>query len=404
MSETNTNYKDYLQRIMDGGRVKTDRTGTGTLSIFGQQMRWNLSEGFPLETLKFTAFRLVKEELLWFIRGGTNAQDLIDVNCHIWDEWMVPEDVIYEVPLSMEERVELRAVAQGISLEEASSLAQHDDYIVEILGYVPSSRHGGAPNGAEHELNELGIPRTKKVVGVSRGALGPIYGAQWRSWPNYRGGTIDQLAQCIELLRTKPTSRRIVVSAWNPSDLPDETKSPQDNAAAGYMALAPCHTLFQFMAEPLTAEEISKYTDASNYSTAPKYRLSCQLYQRSVDSTLGLPFNIASYALLTQLVAQSVNMVPGDFVWTGGDCHIYLNHLEQNGPILTKLNANRPQDQQIQGTPDGEGVETLLQRDPLPYPTVRLNPDIRNIDDFTSDDITLVGYQHCGKMTFPIAV
>lgn len=436
-------YKDLVQYILDHGRVKSDRTGVGTKSIFGYQTRFNLSDGFPLVTLKKTYFHAVVVELIAFIKGVTNNQFFLDHNVHIWDEWAVPEDVYDEVVLTHHERIELRAEMQNIPVVDSARRAFEDDYTVEKLGLNPTRGGEGVglnphsttkpqaslsnpdANGSEKMLDEEGVPRTKKVLRARAGDLGPIYGSQWRSWPNYRdGGAIDQLKEAIELLKTKPTSRRIIVSAWNPADLPDESKKPHVNAAEGKMCLAACHTMFQFMAEPLTlaerliedatfipivTEEAIKVlqsegrvpyanfitTDISDFDREvitvamdsrgiPKYRLSCQLYQRSCDTAIGLPFNIASYALLTMMVAQCVNMVPGDFVWTGGDVHLYLNHLEANGAE--------------------KGIETMMQREPLPLPTVLLNPDVKNIDDFKIEDIKLVGYQSHPAIKFPIAV
>ncbi|MBV9890571.1 MAG: thymidylate synthase, partial [Rhizobacter sp.] len=220
-----TQYEDFLRHVRDHGVAKADRTGTGTTSVFGHQMRFDLREGFPLVTTKKVHLRSVVLELLWFLRGDGNARWLQERGVTIWDEW-------------------------------------------------------AAPNGD----------------------LGPVYGVQWRSWPTPDGGHVDQIANVIEQLRTNPDSRRIVVSAWNVAELPK-------------MALLPCHALFQFYVAPAQGGE--------------RPRLSCQLYQRSADIFLGVPFNIASYALLTHMLAQQLDFDVGDFVWTGGDCHIYSNHAEQ---------------------------------------------------------------------------
>lgn len=426
-------YINLVKNIYDNGRVKTDRTGVGTVSIFGHQMRFNLAEGFPVVTEKFTFMRGVIAELLWFISGDTNAQTLIDQNVHIWDEWMVQEDITEEVKLTGYERVLLYAEKTG----KAISDIQRDLNIMD-------ARHADSRNLPEDErpisgsafLDSEGIPSTKTVVKVKKGELGPIYQKQWRAWPNYRtGGTIDQLAEAIELLKNKPNSRRIIVSAWNPADNPDESVKPHINAANGFAALNSCHSFFQFMAEPLTLAERLRYDDfvqllngdpiltrtskvdvnnaavdvdivnptlsdadlevvvsALDYRNVPKYRLSCQLYQRSADVALGVPFNIASYALLTCMVAQVVNMVPGDFIHTLGDAHLYLNHLSPNG--------------KYPGTAEeGEDtIEDLLERKTLPFPKLLLNPEIKNIDDFTFDDIKIVGYRHSGRLNFPVAV
>jgi thymidylate synthase len=249
-------YKDLLQRAMDEGVRKEDRTGTGTISVFGHQMRFNLQEGFPLLTTKKLHLKSIIHELLWFIKGSTNVAYLQENGVRIWNEW-----------------------------------ARED------------------------------------------GELGPIYGYQWRSWPDYHGGHIDQLKQVIESIKNNPNSRRHIVSAWNVGQLDD-------------MELPPCHILFQFY--------------------VADGKLSCQLYQRSADIFLGVPFNIASYALLTMMVAQATNLEPGDFVHTLGDSHIYLNHVEQ--------------------------VKLQLTREPRPLPTMTINPEVKDIDGFSFEDFTLSDY------------
>jgi len=261
-------YLDLLRHIRTDGVEKGDRTGTGTLSVFGHQMRFDLARGFPVVTTKKVHLKSVVHELLWFLRGDTNIGYLRDNGVRIWDEW-----------------------------------ADAD------------------------------------------GDLGPIYGYQWRSWPTPDGGHIDQLARVIEEIRRNPDSRRLVVSAWNVADLPR-------------MALAPCHALFQF------------YVAAG--------RLSCQLYQRSADVFLGVPFNIASYALLTRMVAQVCDLEPGDFVHSFGDVHIYLNHLEQ--------------------------VDLQLGREPYPLPRVRLNPEVRDLFAFRYEDIEFLDYRHHPAIRAPVAV
>lgn len=267
-------YLDLLSRVLDEGTPKSDRTGTGTLSVFGHQMRFDLAEGFPVLTTKKLHLRSIFGELLWFLRGDTNVQWLHDRRISIWDEWA-----------------------------------------------------------------------------DENGDLGPVYGHQWRSWPTPDGGTVDQIARVVESIRTNPDSRRHIVSAWNVADVDD-------------MALPPCHTMFQFYVSPATDDRPA--------------RLSCQLYQRSADIFLGVPFNIASYALLTSMVAQVTDLAPGEFVHTLGDAHLYSNHVDQAREQLT--------------------------RTPKPLPTLRLNPAVRDLDAFELEDITLEGYVADPTIKAPIAV
>ena len=261
-------YLDLLRHVRDHGTFKSDRTGTGTYSVFGHQMRFDLSAGFPLVTTKRVPFRLIVHELLWFLQGSTNIKYLTDHNVHIWDEWA-----------------------------------------------------------------------------DENGELGPVYGSQWRSWPTPDGGSIDQIARVVDSIQTNPDSRRHIVSAWNVAEVDS-------------MALPPCRTMFQFY--------------------VADGRLSCQLYQRSADLFLGVPFNIASYALLTRMAAQVCDLEPGDFVHTFGDAHLYANHLEQADKQLARL--------------------------PMPLPSVTLNPEVRDIFGFGIDDVTLSGYDSHGTIKAPIAV
>ncbi|GAA1143383.1 thymidylate synthase [Microbacterium aurantiacum] len=263
-----TPYEDLLRDVLDNGTHKDDRTGTGTTSVFGRQIRFDLSRGFPLITTKRVHFRSIAYELLWFLRGESNVRWLQDAGVTIWDEW-----------------------------------ADAD------------------------------------------GELGPVYGVQWRSWPTRDGGSIDQITDVVEKIRTDPDSRRLVVSAWNPADIPD-------------MALAPCHALFQF--------------------AVADGKLSCQLYQRSADMFLGVPFNIASYALLTTMIAQQTDLEVGDFVWTGGDCHIYDNHREQ--------------------------VREQLSREAYPLPTLRLDRRPASILDYRYEDFVVEGYRHHPAIRGAVAV
>jgi len=274
-------YIDLLRHVREQGAPKGDRTGTGTYSVFGYQMRFDLQQGFPLVTTKKIHLKSVIHELLWFIKGDTNTAYLRENGVKIWDEW--------------------------------------------------------ATEG---------------------GDLGPVYGYQWRSWPDHQGGRIDQLSRLIQQIKQTPTSRRLIVSAWNPADLPDESISPQDNVRQGRMALAPCHAFFQFYVRD--------------------GRLSCQLYQRSADIFLGVPFNIASYALLTMMVAQACSLEPGDFIHTLGDAHLYSNHLAQ--------------------------ADEQINRSPFTLPTMQLNPEIKNLFQFKYEDFEVLDYQHHAHIKAPIAV
>jgi thymidylate synthase len=274
-------YLDLLNKILNEGHRKADRTGSGTLSIFGHQLRFDLAQGFPLLTTKKIHLKSIIHELLWFLSGDTNISHLQKNGVTIWDEW--------------------------------------------------ANEHG---------------------------ELGPIYGKQWRNWPVGNGLAIDQISEVLRQIKQTPNSRRMLVSAWNVADLPDESVSPQVNVANGKMALAACHTLFQFY--------------------VAEGKLSCQLYQRSCDTFLGLPFNIASYALLTHMLAQQADLQVGDFVWTGGDIHLYLNHLEQ--------------------------AQEQLLRQPLMLPSIHLQRKPESIFAYCYDDFQLLNYQAHAAIKAPISV
>ena len=261
-------YEDLMRHVLAHGARKSDRTGTGTTSVFGHQMRFDLSRGFPLITTKKVHFKSIAIELLWFLRGDGNAKWLQERGVTIWDEWAKPD-----------------------------------------------------------------------------GDLGPVYGVQWRSWPTPDGGHVDQIAQVVDQLKSNPDSRRIIVSAWNVAELPK-------------MALAPCHAFFQFY--------------------VAEGRLSCQLYQRSADIFLGVPFNIASYALLTHMLAQQCDLQVGDFVWTGGDCHLYSNHMEQ--------------------------VALQLTREPRPFPSLVIKRKPASIFDYVYEDFAIEGYDPHPAIKAPVAV
>ena len=295
-------YLDLLTRIKTEGVVKSDRTGTGTKSVFGHQMRFNLSQGFPLLTTKKVFLKGIIHELLWFLNGDTNIKYLVDNGVHIWDndayryynELCVKEGVL---PVAMEEF--LRAAQEGIE---------------------------------------------SPIEGYKFGDLNHVYGYQWRSWPRPNGEAIDQIQQTVDLIKNNPDSRRIIVSAWNVADVEK-------------MALPPCHTLFQFY--------------------VADGKLSCMLYQRSADTFLGVPFNIASYALLTMMMAQVCGLEAGEFVHTLGDTHLYLNHMEQ--------------------------VDEQLSRTPRALPKMRINPDVKSIFDFKYEDFELEGYDPYPTIKAPMS-
>jgi len=261
-------YLDLMRHVRENGTFKSDRTGTGTYSVFGYQMRFDLDDGFPLVTTKKCHLKSIIHELLWFLQGDTNVRYLQENGVRIWDEWA-----------------------------------------------------------------------------DENGELGPVYGYQWRNWPAPNGESVDQIAKLIEMIKSNPDSRRLIVSAWNP-------------ALVDQMALPPCHALFQFY--------------------VADGKLSCQLYQRSADIFLGVPFNIASYALLTLMVAQVCDLQPGEFIWSGGDCHLYANHLEQ--------------------------ADLQLTREPLSLPTMKLNPEVKDLFAFRFEDFELVGYEAHPHIKAPVAV
>lgn len=293
-------YLDLLRTIRDNGVVRGDRTGTGTKGIFGYQMRFNLADGFPLLTTKKVFLKGVIHELLWFLRGDTNIKYLVDNGVHIWD---------------------------------SDAFRYYNELCV---------KHGVLPVDLETFLSAAGVE--SPIEGYRFGDLNHVYGYQWRSWPKASGEVVDQIQNVINTLKTNPTSRRMIVSAWNVADVED-------------MALPPCHTMFQFF--------------------VAEGKLSCQLYQRSADTFLGVPFNIASYALLTMMIAKECGLEVGDFVHTLGDAHLYLNHLEQ--------------------------ADEQLQREPRKLPTMRLNPDVKSIFDYKYEDFTLEGYDPYPVIKAPLS-
>ncbi|KKP88170.1 thymidylate synthase [Candidatus Nomurabacteria bacterium RIFOXYC2_FULL_36_19] len=304
-------YLDLLEHILENGAVKTDRTGTGTKSIFGYQMRFNLADGFPLLTTKKMPIKSLIHELIWFMRGDTNLKYLADNNVHLWDEW------------------------------------PYKAYLIRNKIKIPEINSPEWKSGMQEFVEKI---KTDKNFAKEYGNLGPIYGYQWRNWPAPNGKHIDQLANVIEEIKKNPDSRRIIVSAWNVADL-------EEMAKAG---LPPCHLLFQFY--------------------VVNGKLSCQLYQRSCDTFLGVPFNIASYSLFTMIIAQICGLETGEFVWTGGDVHLYSNHIEQAKLQLTRRNDIRP------------------------LPEMKINPNKNKIEDFTIDDFELIDYNPHEAIKAPIAV
>lgn len=378
-------YLDSVRHIFENGHFKGDRTGVGTQSVFGTQERYDLKAGFPLVTTKEVNFEFIKAELKWLLEGSTDNTYLNELGTKIWDAWALrEEDLDKEHALSLRER-EIYAY----------SVLECDGDDLDINYYHMSEDQ-------KHEvLDRSNVPhtRTYREMGRKVGELGPIYGQQWRSWESPDGSTIDQIKEVIELLKTKPDSRRIIVSAWNPADLPDESISPHDNVLNGKAALASCHTLFQFYSRELTGDElyaVMKDTPLLNNALIvagnekvnmrdlaiengiPTRVLSCQLYQRSADVFLGKPYNIASYALLTHLIAHQVGMDVGEFVHTCGDAHIYSNHREQ--------------------------LKEQLTREPYPLPKLVIDPALTDIFNMDLSHIKLEGYQSHGKLVGKVAV
>lgn len=366
-------YLQLMENILTFGHEKKDRTGTGTRSLFGAQMRFDLTEGFPLVTTKKVHLRSIIHELLWFLKGDTNIGYLKDNNVSIWDEWSEPKDTFKDVELTQEERMDA-AIALGLWKNGRGGLRE--------------KLHVEGPEKGSLFLDNIGVKRNKQVLDKRAGDLGPVYGKQWRDWVGPDGKHHDQISKVIDQLRNDPDNRRIIVSAWNVGEL-DE------------MALAPCHSFFQFYTRELTLEERElwqktntpeayqhfrclEWEDDEDYHAAltadnvPARGLSCQLYQRSADVFLGVPFNIASYALLTEMVAQQVNMVAEEFIWTGGDTHLYSNHLEQTRLQLT--------------------------RDPHPLPRLKFKRKPESIFDYQFEDFEIEGYVSHDAIKAPVAI
>ncbi len=333
-------FKRLVSHVLENGVSKTDRTGTGTVSVFGYQTRFNMSIGFPLVTTKKTHMKSIVHELLWFLKGGTNIQPLVQNGVNIWNDWPYKKYVEFQ-------KASIDGNTLTLSQEEFVEAVKTDDDFAQQWG-----------------------------------ECGPIYGKQWVAWEATNGTTINQIQNAIDTLKKTPDSRRIIVTAWRPDQVSD-------------MALPPCHAFFQFITEPLSDDQRSEIyvkrhgqdeawkryghnPDFWNDTNMPKFRLSLQMYQRSCDLLLGVPFNIASYSLLLHMVAQCVNMEPHEFVHTFGDLHIYNNHLE--------------------------AARELLTRKPLTLPTLKLNPEITDIFAFKYEDIEVLNYESHPAIKLPVAV
>jgi len=345
-------YRSLVERILAHGKRRPDRTGKDTISLFGEQIRFNLREGFPLLTLKQTNYRAIAAELVWFLEGSTDNERLHELGSKIWDEWAIPEDVYADRKLSFYERCVLLGEKLNMTADQARRVV----------------RNKGSDSVRDEYLDSESIPTTEPKLVKPKGALGPIYGHQWRTWTidMHNGAVhIDQLKDLVRRLKANPWSRRHIVSAWNPIDLPDETFTPQHNVVLGRMALAPCHTLWQCYVEELTIQErmdifntsaeFSGLKMADTVGSDPKLQhelldklgikrcaLSLQLYQRSADTFLGVPFNIASYATLVHLLANECGYAVGDLIIAFGDVHVYVNHLEQANEMLSRAEYSLP--------------------------------------------------------------
>lgn len=302
-------YLELLEDIKQNGVRKANRTGTDQIGVFGRQLRFDLTKGFPAMTTKKLFMRGIIHELIWFLQGSTNIKYLVDNDVHIWDEW------------------------------------PYRHYLLEQGRPVPDSGSTEWKNGISKFTDRI---KQEEAFAKQWGELGPVYGYQWRNWPTPDGTHIDQINKVIKTIKNNPDSRRMIVSAWNVADIDEMAKA----------GIPPCHLLFQFY--------------------VANGRLSCQMYQRSADTFLGVPFNIASYSLLTMMMAQVTGLKPGDFVHTFGDTHLYVNHLEQ--------------------------VDLQLSRQPKPLPTMKINPRVKSIDDFKFEDFELINYNPDPAISAPIAV
>ncbi|ANZ49610.1 putative thymidylate synthase [Erwinia phage vB_EamM_Kwan] len=369
-------YLQLMESVLSFGHEKKDRTGTGTRSLFGAQMRFDLTEGFPLVTTKKVHLRSIIHELLWFLKGDTNISYLNDNGVTIWDEWARDETRSVPCVYTVEERA---AILRQRSSIDGKTTDWYNEWEAALL-------EGDDEEEKMVVLDSQNVPREGFRDVTTSGELGPVYGKQWRDWVGADGRHHDQITKVIDQLRNDPDNRRIIVSAWNVGELDQ-------------MALAPCHSFFQFYTRELTLYERAlaakekgtedyylnlneKHQEQLHYEfdelAVPRRGLSCQLYQRSADVFLGVPFNIASYALLTEMVAQQVNMVAEEFVWTGGDTHLYSNHLEQ--------------------------ARLQLTRDPHPLPRLKFKRKPESIFDYQFEDFEIEGYVSHDAIKAPVAI
>lgn len=368
-------YLDLMAKVVKEGRYREGRNG-GTYGIFGHQMRFNLAEGFPLVTTKKTHLRSIIHEAIWFMKGCTDNRELTKEGVTIWNEWAATKEMV-----EVGENINRSKVIEELTFEEVQLMPNFEDDIpwADIEAWFASK----GKNVGDYLI-------------IQEGEIGPMYGKQMRAWPA-SFGPIDQIKTILATLKKDPMSRRMCVSAWNPESLPWDDHSVEENVMEGRMALAPCHAFFQFYVDELTTWERLTHVDRHYYSQhvlrneaqfikeldeagVPKYRLSCQMYQRSADIPLGVPFNIAGYALLIHMFSHILNMIPGDLVHSLGDAHIYANQLE-----LTK---------------------TQLDRKPMKLPTLRIDTKGRDVTDpafFQFDDFILEGYESHPHIAYPVS-
>lgn len=380
-------HQELLDNILSKGRRKVDRTGVGTISLFGPQMEFDLNDGFPLTTERLVGIKGIIEELRWFLRGDTNNEVLREHGVHFWTRWALKDDVVKMHDFTHAERLQMFAHRFGRSVADVENSFNSIE-------------------AAKSFLDNQGIEKAEERVLAHKGDLGPIYGAMWRNWPKPDGTTIDQISKLVSDLKNIPWSRRHVISGWNPALLPDETKSHEENILAGKQCLPPCHTLFQFMLEPLTLDEqIAMYhggydaivaaidtitgglevDDKTPYieqmlrgSNIPDKMLSCKLHARSQDVPVGTVFNIASYAMFVHMLCHLLGFKPGRYIHSIGDAHIYTNQVE--------------------------GVKEQLSRSTPDLPTLSFNRMPVDLFDFQASDFVLTGYNPHGKIDYPIAV